>query len=916
MAIAAGTRIGPYEVLSLLGAGGMGEVYRARDTTLHRDVAIKVLPDLFASDAERLARFTREAQTLAALNHPNIAHIHGLEANGGVRALVMELVEGEDLSQRLARGLVPLDEALPIAKQIAEALEAAHEQGIVHRDLKPANIKVRADGVVKVLDFGLAKALEPGTGSGDAGSANLANSPTITSPAMTMRGMILGTAAYMAPEQAKGKPVDKRADIWAFGCVLFEMLTGRRAFQGDDVSTTLAAVLLKEPDWQALPSSTSVSLRALLTRCLTKDPKRRLRDIGEAGLRIDELLAGVADSEALPVVAPAPPAWRRVVPWAAVGVLALGATVIATVVALRPTGDASPAPPVQFTIAPPENTSFGGPPGGGTGNAPHVAVSPDGQNVVFVARAQSTYQLWLRPIAALAARAIPGSEGGAFPFWSPDSRFIGFFADGKLKKVAIAGGPPVTLCDAPTGRGGSWNRDNVILFSPSGIGTELSGLLRVSSGGGVPTEATTIDPATGETHHRWPHFLPDGRHFLYTASTGTCCPPSKPAMVRIGSLDPNEATVTLFQAESSASYASGHLLFARDETLMAQPFDPNTRQPTGGAFPLAEHVATEGSRYVGASVSENGTLVYAHGGAQSALQLTWVDRAGRAIGTVGDAAPYVNLWLSPDESRVAVSMATGSPANVDIWIIDLARNIPLRLTFNPLTDGSPVWSPDGSRVAFESGQSGQASIRQRLVSGAAGDEPLLEGSPVPGSRMQNATPSDWSADGRFLAYTQRTSSTTSDVWVLPLFGDRKAFPLLQTEFVESSAVFSPNGRWIAYTTNEARQPNVYVQPFPGAGGKYQVSRDGGSHPVWRADGKELFYLGPDATLMAVPVDTTDQFDIGAPQALFPTAAPRFNTSRVFAVTKDGQRFLVSARPQQASGTPLTVVINWIAAIQQ
>ena len=542
-------------------------------------------------------------------------------------------------SVRIGRGPVPLDEALPIARQIAEALEAAHEQGIVHRDLKPANIKLRADGVVKVLDFGLAKALEPGSGMGDSGSPNLANSPTITSPAMTVRGMILGTAAYMAPEQAKGKPVDRRADIWAFGCVLYELLTGRRAFASDDVSTTLAAVLLKDPEWHALPASTPVGLRRLLTRCLTKDPKARLRDIGEARLRIDDLFEGVPDDTRAPVITPAVPGWRRVVPWAAASALALAAILMATVVALRPAGEVPPAPPVRFTVAAPEKSSFGSPPGGGTGNAPHVAVSPDGQNVVFVAQTQFTYQLWLRPVAALVARPIPGTENGTFPFWSPDSRFIGFFADGKLKKVATSGGPPVTLCDASSGRGGSWNRDNVIVFSPLGIGTARTGLLRVSAGGGVPTAATTIDPATGETHHRWPHFLPDGRHFLYTASTGTCCPASQPAVVRIGSLDPNEAAVTLFEAESSASYASGHLLFARDETLMAQPFDPETRQPTGEAFPLAEHVATEGSRYVGASVSENGTLVYAQGGAQSALQLTWFDRTGRALGTVGAAAP-------------------------------------------------------------------------------------------------------------------------------------------------------------------------------------------------------------------------------------------------------------------------------------
>ena len=662
MAIAAGARIGPYEVLALLGAGGMGEVYRARDTTLNRDVAIKVLPDLFASDAERLARFTREAQTLAALNHPNIAHIHGLEDNGGVRALVMELVEGEDLSQRVARGALPLDDALAIARQIAEALEAAHEQGIIHRDLKPANIKLRADGVVKVLDFGLAKALEPGSGIGDGGSPNLANSPTITSPAMTMRGMILGTAAYMAPEQAKGKPVDKRADIWAFGCVLYEMLAGRRAFDGDDISTTLAAVLLKDPEWHALPASTPVALRRLLTRCLTKDPKARLRDIGEARVRIDELLGGAPDEAGAPVITPARSGWRRGVPWAAAGALALGSMLIGAVVARRSAGDVtSTAVPVTFAIAPPENTSFGGPAGGGTGSATQVAVSPDGRNIAFVAGAQAAYRIYLRPVSSLAARAIPGTEGGTFPFWSPDSRFVGFFADGKLKKVPIAGGPAVVLCDAPFGRGGSWSRDNVILLAPGEIANAKGreALWRVSSAGGVPAVVTRVDPANADTRHRWPHFLPDGRHFIYTEVFGAPGTGAKPSNIRIGSLEPGEADVTLLQAESSAAYASGHVLFARDATLMALPFDPETRQPAGGAFPVAERVSQEGSRYVGASVSENGTLVYGSDDSLAVTELTWRDRTGRALGSVGGPAPYFNLALSPEERRVAVAVSTG-----------------------------------------------------------------------------------------------------------------------------------------------------------------------------------------------------------------------------------------------------------------
>ena len=928
MAIATGSRIGPYEVLALLGVGGMGEVYRARDTTLHRDVAIKVLPDLFASDAERLARFTREAQTLAALNHPNIAHIHGLEDNGGVRALVMELVEGEDLSVRIGRGPLPLDEALPIARQIAEALEAAHEQGIIHRDLKPANIKLRADGVVKVLDFGLAKALEPASGTGDSGSPNLANSPTITSPAMTMRGMILGTAAYMAPEQAKGKPVDKRADIWAFGCVLYEMLTGRRAFAGDDVSTTLAAVLLKDPDWQALPASTPVALRRLLTRCLKKDPKARLRDIGEARLRIDELLGGASDDAGAPIVTPAESGWRRVVPWAAAVVLALGSMLIGAAVARRSAREVtSGAVPMTFTIAPPENTSFGGPSGGGTGTATQVAVSPDGRSIAFVAGAQSAYQIYVRPVATLTARAIPGTEGGTFPFWSPDSRFIGFFADGKLKKAPIADGSPIVLCEAPFGRGGSWSRDNVILFAAGEVGARLSPehLWRVSSAGGVPAAVTGVDPAKADARHRWPHFLPDGRHFIYTELFGPPGAGAKPSTLKIGSLEPSEADVTLLEAESSATYASGHVLFARDETLMAQPFDLETRQLAGEAFPVAERVSQEASRYMGASVSENGTLVYGSDDPLAVSELTWRDRTGRVLGPVGGPASYLDVALSPEERRVAVAVATSDREKVDIWIVDLVRSVRSRLTVDQGVHAKPVWSPDGTQVAYSSSQSGKTSLRVKRVGGTSPEESLVEGAGNTVGISVGISPSSWSADGRFIAYTVRGAfPRTSDVWILPLFGERKPFPLVHTNYLEGEAVFSPDGRSIAYTTNDSGQPNVFVQSFPDAGEKLQVSTAGGNAPMWRADGKGLYYLGLDSTLMAVAIDTTGRVDAGPPQALFPTgmvnsgftvqtASPGLS----YAVAKDGQRFLFNARtPRSAGVPPLNVVVNWMAAIQK
>jgi Tol biopolymer transport system component len=583
------------------------------------------------------------------------------------------------------------------------------------------------------------------------------------------------------------------------------------------------------------------------------------------------------------------------------------ALIVAAIIEMRPASGRTPAVrPARFTIAPQENTSFGGPAAGGTGSAAQVAVSPDGQHIVFVAGARPTYRLWLRPIANVTAMPIAGTEDGAFPFWSPDSRSIGFFAGGKLKTVQISGGPPIVVCDAPRGSGGSWSRDNIILFAP---GPSQTGLLRVSSAGGVPTVATTLDKTTGEDVHRWPHFLPDGRHFFYTAVTGPCCPPSKPSVIRVSSLDANVADVPLLQAESSASYASGHVVFARDGTLMAQPFDPGARELHGEAIPLAEHVTREANRYVGAAVSENGTLVYGQATSEPAQQLTWFDRSGHVLGTLGDTAPYASLALSPDERRVAVALGTGNPENVDIWLIDVVRNVRSRLTVDPGRDVSPVWSPDGTRIVFQSSRSGQPiSVRQTLTNGTGADELLLAG---PGNFTM--TPSSWSADGRFIAYTTRGSN----VWILPLFGDRKPFALAETPFTEGSAVFSPDRRWIAYTSNEGGQPDIYVQPFPGPGGKFQVSRDGGTHPLWRADGKELFHIGADGTMTAVSMDAARSLEAGRPQALFPTSISILTPNQAYAVTKDGQRFLVNARSGEASNAaPLTVVLNWTAALHK
>ena len=902
-----------YEIAAQIGEGGMGEVYRATDTKLKRQVAIKVLPTSLATAPERLARFQREAEVLASLNHLNIASIYGLEESAGATALVMELVEGDDLSQRIARGAIPVDEALAIAKQIADALEAAHQQGIIHRDLKPANIKLRPDGTVKVLDFGLAKALTPE--QDPSGAAQRSQSPTITSPALlTGAGIILGTAAYMAPEQAKGLEADKRSDVWAFGCVLFEMLTARRPFDGDDVTDVLGAVVRLEPPWEALPADVPTPVRTLLRQCLVKDRRRRVGDIAA----VQFVLAHQAGLTPPAVVASgsARVAWLI----ASLSVVAL----IGTFVWLRANRSETPVPDlIRFTIAPSEGRSFGGPTDGGTGNNAQLAISPDGRNIVYVAVAQTRSHLWLRPVGGAEARQLQGTDDASFPFWSPDSQNIAFFAENKLKKVAIGGGPVMELADVvgTRGLGGSWNHDNVIIF-----GSNLSGLIRVSSGGGAATAVTKL--AQGEDAHRWPHFLPDGRHFLYNAVTSTCCPAATPGSIKVGSLDQAEPDVTLLEGDSSITFVAGHLLFAREETLMAQAFDPATRQLLADAVPMIESVSKEGSRYVSASVSGNGTLVYAAGGSPNPQQLIWFNRSGAQLGTLGSGAADVALTLSPDERQVAVAFRSGPPPNLDVWTVDIARNLRSRVTTDPLPEGWPVWSPDGKRIVFGVGPGGYITGRQekpRLVQAqvntTGAHETLLEAAASPsrpcGPGQCGMLPSDWSSDGRFVLYTiSGTFPRTSDIWALPMFGDRKPFPVIQTQFIESLGAFSPDGRWIAYMTDETGEFNVYVQPFLHEGGKYRISPNGGRNPHWRGDGKELFYLDAGGAMMAVPIDTTKTFAAGLPTTLFPTGV--ISMAQSYTVTKDGQRFLVNTRPPNAAATttPLTVIVNWTSTLKK
>jgi Tol biopolymer transport system component len=844
----------------------MGHVYRATDTTLGRQVAIKILPDAFAADLERLARFEREARTLASLNHPHIAAIYGFEKSSGLHALVMELVEGEDLSQRVARGAIPIDDALPIAKQIAEALEAAHEQGIIHRDLKPANIKCTANGTVKILDFGLAKVVEE-----PRSNPALTNSPTMLGASLP--GVILGTVAYMSPEQANGKGVDRTSDVWAFGCVLYEMLTGRPTFAGGTVSEVLAEVLKTEPDWSRLPADTPEPVRRLLRRALSKDRKHRLQHMGDARIELEETLRGQE------VRVP-----RAGVQWIAWSAAAL-ALLIAVGLGVRAFRSDTPRPrEVRLEVTTP--------PASDTGS---FALSPDGQAIVFEGTAQGRTQLWVRPLNELTFSGLASTAGASLPFWSPDGRSIGFFADGRLKRLDLDTGSIQTLATAFNPSGGTWNTEGVILFSSSPTGP----IERIAESGGEPVAVTQLAPQ--HSGHGYPQFLPDGRHFLYHALGG-----AKTRGVHVGVLG-DLASRRLFDADSVAAYASsGHLLFKRQTTLVAQPFDPQRIELTGNPFALVEQLAA-GTFLFGMATSPAGPIAYRSDSGGFERQLAWFDRAGRELSRVGEPLEsLINLAMSPDGRRVAVQRIVSG--NNDIWLLQTQSGASVRFTSDPLNQVRPVWSPDGSRIVF--GSSRQESIDLVWKSATGGDtaEPL-----VTSPHIKSAT--DWSRDGQFLLYRVASPKTGFDVWALPMTGERKPFALLETEFDEREAQFSPDGKWIAYQSNESGRFEIYVQAFPGLGRKWPISTQGGAQVRWRADGRELFYLALDGRLMAVSVDlAADGRDVeaGAPVPLFITRVgnpvPAIDGQQ-YIVTPDGQRFLMNTLTDEAASGSIVVILN-------
>jgi len=911
-----GTKLGPYEVLSLLGAGGMGEVYKARDTRLERFVALKVLAPHLTHHAEARERFEREAKAVASLNHPHICVLYDIgqqeveEAEevevaprlagaakpaggrryGRVDYLVLEYLEGESLAQRLRKGPLPLDLVLRYATEVADALDKAHRAGVTHRDVKPGNIIVTKEGT-KLLDFGLAKLKQEVVNA----TVPASERPTVPG-ALTQGGTILGTLHYMSPEQLESKEVDGRADIFSFGACVHEMLTGKKAFPGDTQASIIAKILdhtpppisSLEPPGKLSPPA----LDRLVATCLAKDREDRWQAMRDVCKELRWVKEGGAQAAASASAIPQRKV-RDSLGWVAAMIFLVVAVAALALPYFRQPETATR--PVRFSISPPEHAVLSW--------HPSVEISPDGSQVAFVATVEDKQFLWVRSLDSLQARPLPGTEGALFPFWSPDGQYIAFFSGTKLYKIAISGGSPQAVCDVPgdyPGRG-TWNQDGIILFVVAGDGP----LYQVSAAGGEATPVTDLDESKQELWHSSPDFLPDGRHFLYLARSSV---PENNA-VYLGSLDSREIR-RLFSGATSAKYGPpGYLLFRNQSTLMAQPFDAARLELSGEPFPIVDTVYydTEDGN-VDFSVSTNGVLAY-RGGSQS-TRLVWLDRTGKEIRPVGPAGEYRNPKVSPDETRIMINRADPQTGNSDLWLYDLARDTASRFTFHPATESDALWSPDGQNVVFFSNRDGTTGIYQKLASGVGQEENLVK------SEIAR-WPQDWSSDGRFIVYEAQDATTKLDLWVLPLFGDRKPFPFLQTEFSEREGRLSSNGRWMAYDSTESGRREVYVQSFPTPGSKWQISTGGGVNPRWRRDGRELFYLTEDGRLMAVPVSGDATFEAGSPKPLFQTRIPAalYGGMDKYGVSADGQRFLMNVAAEEAA-SPITVVLNWTAGIRK
>ena len=881
MTLSAGTHLGPYEIQAPLGAGGMGEVYRARDTRLGREVAVKVLPKELSQDVERLSRFEQEARAASALNHPNIVTVHDIGRADGVFYVAMELVEGKTLRELSAAGALPVRKILSIAPQIADGLAKAHAAGIIHRDLKPENVMVSKDGFVKILDFGLAKLVLPASGEASA-------MPTVGKPE-TQPGIVMGTLAYMSPEQASGQSMDFRTDQFSFGSILYELVTGHRPFEGRTGPETLAAIIREEPKpIGELAPATPAPLRWTIDRCLAKEPEQRYAATGDLARELasvrDHLSEITSGEAALPGLRRIRRWSRENVAWALTTALALA---LAVVVSLR-----RPAPlsRLHASVNPPPGTEFNwfSPP----------ALSPDGQRIAFVAAdGDGKVSLWLRAFAEKEAQKLPGTEQAIYPFWSPDSQAIGFFTwpEGKAKRVGISGAAPQILCDAPEPRGGAWGDDGTILF-----GTLNGPLSRVSAAGGQPSPATRLDASRGEDDHRWPRFLPGGRRFLYLVRIKG---ESRNMTLVAGSLDSPEVKV-LGNVDSNVAYAPpGYLLSTTSKrTLVAQPFDVRGPRLFGSPVSVAEQVFVTSQRWTASFSVSAGVLAYAAGAQAEPTRLAWYDRSGKKLETLEAAAGLSSAVLSPDGTRVVTEVTDSRTGTADLWLYDFARGTSTRLTFDPADDQSPIWSPDGRQIAFSSSRKGPQTLYIKPANGATPEEPLIEAD-------REKSPQDWSPDGRFILYVYRQIDGHQDLWALPMTGERKPFPVIQTPFTKFNATFAPDGRSIAYVSNESGRFEVYVQAFPRPGERWQVSTGGGHGPRWRRDGKEMFYVSADGQIMAVEIRTQPEFAASIPRRLFPS--PQSDPFKTYDVNRGGDRFLFIVPDRETPKPPITVVFNWL-----
>jgi Tol biopolymer transport system component len=889
MAIQPGSRLGPYEILAAIGAGGMGEVYRARDTRLGREVAIKILPNHLSSNSEARQRFEREAKTVSGLNHPNICTLHDIGHQDGVDFIIMEYLEGETLAERIAKGRLPLADVLKYGAQIADALDKAYRSGVIHRDLKPGNIMLTKSGA-KLLDFGLAKS-----------STSLATMATVagtapTSP-LTQEGMIVGTFQYMSPEQVAGQELDARSDIFSFGAVLYEMVTGQKAFPGKSQLSVASAIVEKDPEpAAAIAPLTPASLDHVIRRCLAKNRDERWQTALDLGselkwIRESGSQAGVP---AIQSDAAGRQRWLTILPWALCGVLLAG--LLAGSIWWHAQKNAKQL--AYFSAVLPFS-------------ALDIEMAPNGHTVAVVgfSEADRTNVLWIYEVGGEQARKLPETEGARFPFWSPDGKSIAFFADGKLKKMDIDGGPVQTICDAASGRGGTWNKDGVVVLTPSG--GLLDGLYRVLATGGTPTRISTPDPSRGETTNRWPTFLPDGRHFLYFGGdvAGSVAASAEKNAIFVGALDSNEKTFVT-KATGNVSYvAPGYLLYYRDKTLFAQSFDADKLKLSGDPIPLLTDVAYTPRISHTAFSASDGVLAAQRGSGVSVSKLVWYDRKGNEVGSVGEREVVVNVALSPDGKTVGVDRTDEETQNSDVWTYDLQRNSMKRLTFDPSVDAAPVFSADGKQILFASSRERVFKVYVKDADGAQ-EEKLL---PFNVSDKADRYPSDWSRDGRYILYTRAT-----ELWVAES-PDWRTRPLVQGQGTVKNAQFSPDGKWVAYASTESGKWEIYVTSFPDARGKWQISTAGGTQPRWRGDSKELFYLASDGKIMAVPITGGANFDAGSPAALF-QAIPRVlvATSELvtYDVAKDGQRFLVNTQMKSPESQPMTVIQNWTAELKK